>query len=60
ASKCVIPHLSSVLLHLAHADVVFSQPFLLIFGCGLSHFVVDLFTRPCWLLYPFSAREVDL
>jgi len=33
---------------------------LLGFSCGLSHFVVDLLTRPSRPLYPFSSRKVDL
>jgi hypothetical protein len=42
------------------AKVVNSQLFLLAFGCGLSHFVVDFLTRPCRPLYPFSNKEFDL
>lgn len=55
-----IPGLALILIGSMFADVVFSHPFHLTFGCGLSHFVVDLLTRPCRPLYPFSAREVDL
>lgn len=40
--------------------VVYSHLFLLVVGCGLSHFVVDFLTRPCRPLYPFSNKEVDL
>jgi len=40
--------------------VVYSHLFLLAFGCGLSHFIVDFLTRPCRPLYPFSAKKVDL
>jgi len=40
--------------------VVYSHLFLLVFSCGLSHFVVDFLTRPCRPLYPFSNKEVDL
>ncbi|MCW3978164.1 MAG: metal-dependent hydrolase [Candidatus Bathyarchaeota archaeon] len=32
----------------------------LTFSCGLSHFVVDLLTRPIRPLYPFSTWMVDL
>jgi len=34
--------------------------FPLTFSCGLSHFAIDLLTRPSRPLYPFSTREVDL
>ncbi len=34
--------------------------FLLTLSCGLSHYVIDLLTRPSRPLYPFSTREVDL
>ncbi len=40
--------------------VVSSDLFLLVFSCGLSHFVVDFLTRPSRPLYPFSGKEVDL
>jgi len=40
--------------------VVCSDLFLLVFSCGLSHFIVDFLTRPCRPLYPFSSKEVDL
>ncbi len=34
--------------------------FLLTLSCGLSHFAIDLLTRPSRPLYPFSTREIDL
>jgi hypothetical protein len=34
--------------------------FPLTLSCGLSHYVIDLLTRPSRPLYPFSTREVDL
>ncbi|MFQ6065285.1 MAG: metal-dependent hydrolase [Candidatus Bathyarchaeia archaeon] len=40
--------------------VAYPHLFLLVFSCGLSHFVIDLLTRPSRPLYPFSKREVDL
>lgn len=40
--------------------IAYSHLFLLVFSCGLSHFVVDFLTRPCRPLYPFSNKEVDL
>ncbi|MFB0500871.1 MAG: metal-dependent hydrolase [Candidatus Bathyarchaeia archaeon] len=40
--------------------VVSSDLFLLVFSCGLSHFVVDFLTRPCRPLYPFSGKKFDL
>ena len=40
--------------------VIHPQLSVLGFCCGLSHFVVDLLTRPSRPLYPFSTREVDL
>lgn len=40
--------------------VVCSHVFLLVFSCGLSHFVVDFLTRPCRPLYSFSVTKVDL
>jgi hypothetical protein len=41
-------------------ELVYPHLFLLTFSCGLSHFFVDLLTRPSRPLYPFSKREVDL
>lgn len=40
--------------------IAYSHLFLLVFSCGLSHFVVDFLTRPCRPLYPFSNKGVDL
>ena len=40
--------------------VVCFHLFLLVFSCGLSHFVIDFLTRPCRPLYPFSVKKVDL
>jgi membrane-bound metal-dependent hydrolase YbcI (DUF457 family) len=40
--------------------VVYPHLFLLVFSCGLSHFVVDFLTRPCRPLYPLSNKVVDL
>ena len=34
--------------------------FPLTLSCGLSHYVIDLLTRPSRPLYPFSTREIDL
>ncbi len=34
--------------------------FPLTLSCGLSHYAIDLLTRPSRPLYPFSTREVDL
>ncbi len=49
-----------VLLGSLGASVIHPHVSLLGFSCGLSHFVVDLLTRPSRPLYPFSARKVDL
>jgi len=40
--------------------VIFPHLFLLALSSGLSHFIVDLITRPCRPLYPFSVKKVDL
>ena len=38
----------------------FPHLFPLTLSCGLSHYAIDLLTRPSRPLYPFSTREVDL
>jgi hypothetical protein len=41
-------------------SIAYPHLFPLTFICGLSHFVIDLLTRPSRPLYPFSTWEVDL
>jgi hypothetical protein len=41
-------------------NVAYPHLFPLTLSCGLSHYAIDLLTRPSRPLYPFSTREVDL
>jgi len=42
------------------AKIAYPHLFPLALTCGLSHFLVDLLTRPSRPLYPFSNKKVDL
>lgn len=62
-SRSPLHELAGLVIILAGSLVVklvWSHLFLLALSCGLSHFVVDLLTRPCRPFYPFSDKVVDL